>query len=180
MSDLKTLNIKPLYPEEGVHIINSNPLNSLLGFVYMGRWSPAEYYEKDKHAVYYNGSVYQALETHVSGSEFDETKWRVITLNLEGSSSIATLDQTVLIKANSYVEYDLTQYGVSAQTHNIRGANINVKVKDIDQSSDTYNMWINAEAVATYGIRDDRYVRIINHFEQDLEFHISVTVTVSQ
>lgn len=75
------------------------------------------------------------------------------------------------IAAGAYYEYDTwTTFGNSFDARQLV---VTVTVLDSDNTSATYNMYINSEAVATVAIKDQRYIRVYNDYSASLTFYIT-------
>lgn len=84
---------------------------------------------------------------------------------------------TRIIKAGEYAEINLaTILGTNASAYDALSANIDVRVRNLDTTSPTYNMFINATDICTSGVNSAGLVRIVNYFTADLEFRITITV----
>jgi len=78
------------------------------------------------------------------------------------------------IQAYSYIEYNLSDV-VNSPNVSFRDCFISVRVKDTDSNSNSYNFWINAEAVSTIAINDSGdKLRIYNNHSEDLNFEILI------
>ena len=87
-----------------------------------------------------------------------------------GSNSTIFMEQTIV--SGQYVDIDTQTYFGSIDA---RKVGVDVKVKDENSTSETYNMWINGDNLSTIAIKDNRYVRIYNEFMSDLIFYIALT-----
>lgn len=87
-----------------------------------------------------------------------------------GSNSTIFIEQTIV--SGQYVDIDTQTYFGSIDA---RKVGVDVKVKDENSTSETYNMWINGDNLSTIAIKDNRYVRIYNEFMSDLIFYIALT-----
>lgn len=75
MSTLRVTDLVGL-TEEGIHLINCHPINRIFGSVYTGRWQKAHRYVTDRHSAWHNGVVWLCAVDHISGEEFDPSKWK--------------------------------------------------------------------------------------------------------
>lgn len=75
------------------------------------------------------------------------------------------------------MQYDLqTLIGAGYENFDLITAEICVRAKDTNVASPMYNAYTNAEAVVTYGIKDERYVIVANQSNEDLELYVKVLV----
>ena len=267
MSTLRVTDLVGL-TEEGIHLINCHPINRIFGSVYTGRWQKAHRYVTDRHSVWHNGVVWICAEDHISGEEFDPSKWKdtpefkllfdhledfenphnvtkaQIGLGNVQNYPIATSAETiagsrndrymtpartnefylskaateqevtdgtrsdvfvspqtvkpiydyveelmrnmsrsavseeVTINSNQFRQYDLRNI-LGAEDFaemDINGCTVDVKVKDVDPISPSFNHYINSESVASAEVRDSRYVRVHNYFNTALMFYITIKV----
>lgn len=79
---------------------------------------------------------------------------------------------TQVVAATAFYEYD--SWADFGANYDAKTLLISVKVLDGDNTSPTYNMYINSEAVATVAVKDSRYIRVYNDFTASLTFHVSV------
>lgn len=84
---------------------------------------------------------------------------------------------TRIIKAGEFAEINLaTIIGATAAAYDMLSANIDVRVRNLDTTSPTKDMYINATDIATSGVNAAGLVRIVNYYTADLEFRITITV----
>lgn len=84
---------------------------------------------------------------------------------------------TRIITAGQFIEIDLkTILGAKYPAYDMLSASIDVRVKNLDQTSPTFNMYINSTDIATSGVNAAGIVRVVNYYTADLEFHIRIDV----
>lgn len=102
---------------------------------------------------------------------------QLLVLSLVDDKWKTVVSETLTIATAGYKEYDLqTLLGSDHAGYDKPGARVNIRVKDPDTTSATYNMMVDGVAVTTTAIDGSRYVRVYNHFSESLEFHISIAV----
>lgn len=91
--------------------------------------------------------------------------------------TVTPVAENINLVAGGSKEYDLqTLIGTKAAQYDIEGCTVIVRVRDTDATSSTNNQYINAEGVAVWGIRDTRYVRVVNEFDAPLDFYVRIEV----
>lgn len=113
------------------------------------------------------------------------TQESVSTLNIKIDALKDVLDVTYALPVNEYVtvassvtkQYDLqTLLGSTYDSFDLKTAEITVRAKDTNPTSPLYNAQANAEALISYGIKDERYVLVANQSTGSLEVYIKVLV----
>lgn len=85
--------------------------------------------------------------------------------------------ETVVIASNATKTYNIaTVLATNANAYDISYSAIDVKVRDPDSSSVTYEHFIGAEAIALVGIKSTGEVVIKNLYETSLTFQINIAV----
>lgn len=83
----------------------------------------------------------------------------------------------VTLAADEVIEYDLqTLLGEGYASFDLKAAEIIVRAKDINPASPLYNVQANAEALISYGIRNERYVVVANQSTGPLDVYVKVVV----
>lgn len=81
------------------------------------------------------------------------------------------------ITAESNIEYDLqTLLGIDHDSYDKKSANIIVRVLDDDSTSNTYQSYVNSEAVIKVALASERYVRLYNTATDDLDVSVFISV----
>lgn len=109
---------------------------------------------------------------------------RTYYMDLEGQ--LAEVDAyEVTVPVNEYVtlaagatkEYDIqTMLGAFVANYDIKTADVVLRAKDTNSASPMFDVYANAEGIATYGIRDERYVVIANQSAASAQLYVKVTV----
>jgi len=135
-----------------------------------------------------SGTLTLANTGVVAGTYGSETAIPQVVVDAKGritSISTVAIKPGTVIPVKEYVDiaagvtqsYDLeVLLGAAAADFDLSSAEIVVSVKDTNATSPTYNAYINPEAVATYGLLDERYVVIANQFDTTMNFHVKVLV----
>lgn len=83
--------------------------------------------------------------------------------------------ETVVIASNGTKTYNIaTALATNANFYDIQYSTIDVKVKDPDASSPTFDYFIGAEAIALVGVKSTGEVLIKNLYETSLTFQINI------
>lgn len=89
------------------------------------------------------------------------------------------VSETTTIEAQSQISYDLTSSGSDAGMYDYLSSVITVKVQDPEPTSPTYGLYINSEAMVSYGCNADGNVVIFNHYDQDLVCYVRIDVPLA-
>lgn len=83
----------------------------------------------------------------------------------------------ITVPANGVVDYDLVALlGDEVGKYNTKQAAITVLVTDTESGSPTEGYYINAEAVVTFGIKEETKVRIANRFAGAVDLYVRIEV----
>ena len=81
------------------------------------------------------------------------------------------------IAANGYLEYDLQSLlGPNHNLYDKKRARVMIRAKDMNDTSPTYNMYIDASSVITTAIDSERFVKIYSHYDGILNLYICIDV----
>lgn len=108
-----------------------------------------------------------------------DAKGRIVsieTVAIKAGTAIA-VNEYVTVTAGGVRQYDLqTLLGAAHTTFDKKTAEICVRAKDTNGSSPMYNAYANAEAMVSYGLKDERYVIIANQSSVALELYVKVLI----
>jgi len=111
-----------------------------------------------------------------AGSVFTKTE----STNLffaKTSADKAVVSSEMVLVPNTALDYNLgTLIGDTHIEYDLLGAQIDVKIKDIDVDSLTYNCFINSEAAVVAGVDNEGVVKIVNLTESNLTAHVRIDV----
>jgi hypothetical protein len=84
----------------------------------------------------------------------------------------------ITVAADGVKQYDLQTLMTAAvfATFDIKTVEILVRAKDTTASSPLFNAYANAEALVTYGIKDERYVIIANQSGASIDLYVKIRV----
>lgn len=98
----------------------------------------------------------------------------VITFN---DSEATPVNEYVTLTVDQVKQYDLrTLLGTDYAKFDLKTAVITVRAKDTNPASPLFNVHANAEALISYGLRDERYVMVVNQSTGPLDVYIKVDV----
>lgn len=93
------------------------------------------------------------------------------------SADKAVVSSEMVLVPNTALDYNLrTLIGDTHIEYDLFGAQIEVKIKDIDVDSLTYNCFINSEAAVVAGVDNEGLVKIVNLTESNLTAHVRIDV----
>jgi hypothetical protein len=108
-----------------------------------------------------------------------DAKGRIVsieTVAIKAGTAIA-VNEYVTVTAGGVRQYDLqTLLGAAHTTFDKKTAEICIRAKDTNGSSPMYNAYANAEAMVSYGLKDERYVIIANQSSVALELYVKVLI----
>lgn len=86
----------------------------------------------------------------------------------------------IVINTDTTHSIDLSTYFSVEELNELdpNGCNIIVRTVDTDYNSPTFNVLIDATAIVTTGVSQNRYIRIHNHYEQNLTFYVRIDIPV--
>jgi len=87
------------------------------------------------------------------------------------------VNEYITVAAGGVKSYDLqTLLGTDHAAFDKKTAEICVRIKDTNGSSPLYNAYANAEALVSYGIKDERTVIIANQHTAPVDLYVKVLV----
>lgn len=111
-------------------------------------------------------------------------------LNALENTTIPAVEQSIVDLENSVITLISSRFSelsIGAGSHNeidvwtifdsgydARKCLVKLRVLDTTSDSPTRNMYIDADAVATVAIRENRYLRVINNYSSTLQFSIMI------
>lgn len=108
-----------------------------------------------------------------------DAKGRVVAVTLITikPQTIMPVSETITIAVDAVRQYDLqTLMAVQFANYDIKTAEISVRVKDTNPASPLYNAYANAEAIVSYGLKDNRYVIVANQSGGSLDVYVKVII----
>lgn len=108
-----------------------------------------------------------------------DSKGRVTAVELIDvrAQTALTVNEFITVAADSLKQYDLqTLLGAGYVNFDLKTAEISVRAKDTNASSPMFNSYANAEALVSYGIRDNRYVLIANQSGGPIDLYVKILV----
>lgn len=100
----------------------------------------------------------------------------VTLIDIKAQTAMA-VNEYITVAAGGVKSYDLqTLLGPDHAAFDKKTAEICVRVKDINGSSPLYNAYANAEALVSYGIKDERTVIIANQHTAPVDLYVKVLV----
>lgn len=108
-----------------------------------------------------------------------DSKGRVTAVELIDvrAQTTLTVNEFITVAADSLKQYDLqTLLGAGYVNFDLKTAEISVRAKDTNASSPMFNSYANAEALVSYGIRDNRYVLIANQSGGPIDLYVKILV----
>ena len=100
----------------------------------------------------------------------------VTLIDIKAQTAMA-VNEYITVAAGGVKSYDLqTLLGPDHVAFDKKTAEICVRVKDINGSSPLYNAYANAEALVSYGIKDERTVIIANQHTAPVDLYVKVLV----
>jgi len=118
------------------------------------------------------------LPTHyaIADNVFTKTESTNLFFAKTSADKAVVSSETVLVP-NTALDYNLgTLIGDTHIEYDLLGAQIEVKIKDIDVDSLTYNCFINSEAAVVAGVDNEGLVKIVNLTESNLTAHVRIDV----
>lgn len=164
----------PDNPDGGSHWTGITVLNgsapSSNGFQMMGHWNN-ELNQPSKRMA-----VRTKDDTQTTWGQWREIAWydevRNASYEYKSEESISASGNVVISKTDIFGSDDIAALGID-----FRDIKIDVKVLDNTSGSPTNGMWIDASAVATYGINTtNETVTIINEYTNSLTFYIRISL----
>lgn len=120
------------------------------------------------------GRLYKNTEG-TRGTYYLDLEGQLIEMNV--SDTALSVNEYVTLAAGAVKEYDLQAIlGAFVANYDIKTAEVLVRVKDPASASPTFNAYINADGSANYGIRDERYVMLVNKTAASAALYIKVTI----
>lgn len=108
-----------------------------------------------------------------------DAKGRVVAVELvsiKAQTAIA-VNEYVTVATDGVKQYDLqTLLGAGHANFDKKTAEISVRAKDTNGASPMYNAYANAEALISYGIKDERYIIIANQSGGAIDLYVKVLV----
>lgn len=99
------------------------------------------------------------------------------TITTRRTENPAVVKAKVNIVAGGNLDYTVaTLAGADAALYDPIATKVEVLVLDVDGTSPTNGYYINSEAVATVGIKEDGSIRIHNYFNTTRSFYVSITL----
>ena len=153
----------------GITVLN-NASTSGNGFQMVAYWN------NELNAPQERMAVRTKDDTQTLFGEWRELAWydevRNASYEYKSEEVIASSSTVVISKTDIFGSDDLTSLGID-----LRDIKIDVKVLDNTSGSPTNGMWIDASAVATYGINTtNQTVTVINEYTNSLTFYIRITL----
>lgn len=108
-----------------------------------------------------------------------DAKGRVTSVNLIDikAQTAMAVNEYITVAAGGVKSYDLqTMLGADHAAFDKKTAEICVRIKDTNGSSPLYNAYANAEALVSYGIKDERTVIIANQHTAPVDLYVKVLV----
>lgn len=108
-----------------------------------------------------------------------DSKGRVTAVELIDvrAQTALAVNEFITVAADSLKQYDLqTLLGAGYVNFDLKTAEISVRAKDTNASSPMFNSYANAEALVSYGIRDNRYVLIANQSGGPIDLYVKILV----
>ncbi len=108
-----------------------------------------------------------------------DSKGRVTAVELIDvrAQTALVVNEFITAAADSLKQYDLqTLLGAGYVNFDLKTAEISVRAKDTNASSPMFNSYANAEALVSYGIRDNRYVLIANQSGGPIDLYVKILV----
>ncbi|MNZ42266.1 hypothetical protein D3C78_598370 [compost metagenome] len=116
--------------------------------------------------------------TNIPQVEVD-AKGRILGITLipiKAQTAIA-VNEYVTVAADGVKQYDLqTILGAGHANFDKKTAEISIRAKDTNGASPMFNAYANAEALVSYGLKDERYVMIANQSGGALDLYVKVLV----
>lgn len=106
-----------------------------------------------------------------------DSKGRVTAVELIDvrAQTALAVNEFITVAADSLKQYDLqTLLGAGYVNFDLKTAEISVRAKDTNASSPMFNSYANAEALVSYGIRDNRYVLIANQSGGPIDLYVKI------
>lgn len=145
------------------------------------------YIDKSTNKQYrWSGSSY----TYITSGAVDSVNGQtgLVVINEATTSSSGLMSASDKLKLDNSDPYHETQtiisngsYRIDINTISRFATNsamnriINVKVLDNDPTSNTFNCWVNSEAVITVAVTNDsRYIDLYNSYDQDVQIYITI------
>ena len=145
------------------------------------------YIDKSTNKQYrWSGSSYVYITSGAVDSVNGQTG--IVVINEATTSSSGLMSASDKLKLDNSDPYHETQTIISNSSYRIdintipRFADnsalnriINVKVLDNDPTSNTFNCWLNSEAVITVAVTNNsRYIDLYNSYDQDVQVYITI------
>ena len=108
-----------------------------------------------------------------------DSKGRVTAVELIDvrAQTALVVNEFITVATDSLKQYDLqTLLGAGYVNFDLKTAEISVRAKDTNASSPMFNSYANAEALVSYGIRDNRYVLIANQSGGPIDLYVKILV----
>lgn len=169
------------------------PDKRFFGFGEFGTWVRGQVQTLTDYLNLKLSEVDQTLQSKADQSTLDSTNQAVATkatadnvftktesTNLffaKTSADKAVVSSEMILAPNTALDYNLrTLIGDTHIEYDLLGAQIDVKIKDIDVDSLTYNCFINSEAAVVAGVDNEGLVKIVNLTESNLTAHVRIDV----
>ncbi|MNQ78304.1 hypothetical protein D3C85_932110 [compost metagenome] len=100
----------------------------------------------------------------------------VTLIDIKAQTAIA-VNEYVTVAVDGVKQYDLqTLLGAGHAAFDKKTAEISIRAKETNGASPMFNAYANAEALISYGLKDERYVMIANQSGGAIDLYVKVLV----